>query len=98
MKKVIALTLLAATLTTGCASTCVNYVKVGVGYKFDEAKVYHNGKALNDPISARGELGRQCASYSYGISHHSQPFSNAPFNNKWEYYKTEFFVDKTFYF
>ena len=94
MKNLITIT--ALIIITGCSS--VPYAKVGVGYKIDEAKITWTNKkgektSANEPLSARFELGLECGAWSYGISHHSQWFSGAPFNDRAEYDKTEFFVD-----
>lgn len=89
-------------LTTACSSTtaCYNYAKAGVGYKVQETALYDtkDGSLFNDPISGRIEIGRQCSSISYGVSHHSQPFSGEPFNNDSEYQKTEIFIDYMYKF
>lgn len=74
------------------------YFKVGAGYKFDETDSWMvNGvdHKIDDwsPYSARIEIGRQQGPWSYGISHHSQWLTGAPFNDAKEYHKTEVFVD-----
>lgn len=78
------------------ACSCNPYGKVGVGYKVDETEVRYNGKIADDPYSARFELGKECKKYTYGVSHHSQWMSGAPFNNDGEYQKTEVFIDYKF--
>jgi hypothetical protein len=78
----------------GCASN-VPYVKVGAGYKFKEANVDWGDGSVNDPISARIELGIENGPWSYGYSHHSQWFTGPPLNNNDEYSKHEIFVDYT---
>lgn len=84
-------------LITGCSST--PYVKAGAGYKVSETNIhwqnsdgtYNEG---NHPISARFEVGLESGNWSYGVSHHSQFFTGAPFNDKdGEYQKTELFID-----
>lgn len=90
MKSLLSAVVLVAALS-GCAST--PYVKVGVGYKVAETNLFHKGERVNDPISARMELGMETETITYGISHHSQYFSGFPFNNDHEYSKTELFVD-----
>lgn len=89
MKKLILIT---ALICTGCASTCTNYAKVGAGYKFRETKIV--GETYKEsPLSARLEVGKNCNSYTYGVSHHSQWLVGKPIDNKTEYAKTEVFVD-----
>lgn len=85
-------------LTTGCNS--VPYATVGVGYKLQELELHHvkTKESMNDPISARLEVGFEYQEWSYGLSHHSQYFSGVPFNDKGEYSKTELFVDYTWRF
>jgi len=76
------------------------YLKIGVGYKFSEQneiqfccddRVYaiDNGS----DYSARIEFGWEVGNLSFGASHHSQWLAGWPFNDKWEYYKTELFID-----
>jgi len=78
------------------------YLKVGLGYKFSEQDGIrfgndpHEYRLENEPISARGEVGFQNGCVSFGISHHSQWAAGWPFNDKWEYHKTELFIDFTF--
>lgn len=70
------------------------YVKVGAGYKIEEPKIYwFDGTKTNNPISARMEAGFKYQNWSYGLSHHSQWLRGWPVNDKFEYYKTEFFID-----
>jgi hypothetical protein len=83
---------------SGCASTCFDYAKVGVGYKLYETKMVFDGKEFNDPITARLELGTQCDAYSFGYSHHSHYMTGFPFNNKSEYTRDEVFVDYMYKF
>ena len=88
--------LLLVLLLSGCAGT--PYVKVGVGYKIQESphyKILDNGWAVEggDPISARIQTGVENGNWTYGIDHHSQWFSGPPFDNGYEYGKTEVFVD-----
>lgn len=81
---------------------CSNaYLKVGAGYKFSENdmvtvdgvdyKIDHSS-----PISARFELAKDCGKLSFGVAHHSQWATGAPFNDKREWQKTELFVDYKF--
>ena len=84
-------------MLSGCTSTSP-YVKIGVGYKFTETNMEAKGKKLKDPISARMELGMESDTISYGVSHHSQYFSGAPFNKRGEYSKTELFIDYKYKF
>ena len=98
--------LLTVILLTGCSTISDPYFKVGAGYKFAENKITRNyadgtKQAFNDPISARFELGlMECTmvNVSCGVTHRSQWFSGAPFNNKKEYAVTEFFIDYTYKF
>jgi hypothetical protein len=78
------------------------YAKVGAGYKFQE----NNKVSVDDrdfeidgwsPYSARFELAVECSNFTYGVSHHSQWLTGAPFNDVKEYSKTEFFIDYTYY-
>lgn len=82
-------------LLSGCSSTCTTYGKVGAGYKFDEIELIDldTNERMNDPLTARFELGKECAAWSYGVSHHSQWLTGKPFNNKDEYSKSELFID-----
>ncbi len=97
-------TLLALLLLTGCSSISQPYVKVGMGYKFAETNVefIRDGKSTmsDDPISARFEVGANCVmtNVTCGMTHRSQWFSGAPFNDKKEYGVTEFFVEYTYKF
>ncbi len=78
------------------------YVTVGVGYKFRETKLIHdNGRGdvyrMNDPLTARIAITyRYSDNLSFGISHHSQWLTGAPFNDREEYAKTEVFIDYSF--
>ena len=100
------ITVLMVFAITGCASVCeTRYVKVGIGYKFDESDSVDVGDEYekydidnSSPFSARGEAGCKKSSYSFGISHHSQWATGAPFNDDWEYHKTELFIDKEWEF
>lgn len=87
--------LLIILLLTGCSS--VPYIKVGAGYKLNETKIdwynKYNTTRGNHPISARIDLGFDYQNWSYGLSHHSQYLTGAPFNNASEYSKTELFID-----
>ncbi len=78
------------------------YIKIGAGYKFHEHKIYSTddmGKKhlIDQPVSARIEIGYQLSRrLTVGISHHSQWLSGFPFDNEYEYFKTELFIDYTF--
>lgn len=78
------------------------YITIGAGYKFQESKLTYtdeNGELYvwDDPYSARFEIGYYYnKNFKFGISHHSQWATGAPFNDGKEYIKTEFFVDYTF--
>lgn len=95
---VIATSILAAANSFGSCDEI--YLKAGAGYKFDEQKEIRlerdNTKIYeieNSPYSARFEGGVECGNLTWGISHHSQWSTGAPFNKTGEYYKTEFFID-----
>ena len=92
MKKLI---LVLTLLMSGCAATDNAYMKVGTGYKFNEAEVRWDGGATNTPLSVRFELGSTYENFTYGYSHHSQVSSGFPFNNDKEYFKDEIFIDYT---
>lgn len=74
---------------------CDFYIKIGGGYKLIESKFYtmDNKTLETSKISARIELGAEKGAWSYGLAHHSQWFDGWPVNNKWEYQKTELFID-----
>jgi hypothetical protein len=98
------LTLLLCLIVGGCASHNP-YIKIGAGYKIQEPYyyIYSSGSGVyrlsGDPISARIEAGIEVnESISYGISHHSQWLEGRPFNERTEYYKTEFFIDYKYNF
>ena len=83
------------------ASCDTAFAKVGAGYKFNEQKEFvYDGQSFEfynvSPYSARFEIGVECENLTYGIAHHSQWATGAPFNNKGEYYKTEIFIDYKF--
>ena len=88
-------------LLGGCASQ-TPYFKVGASYKFDELEMtFHDGtggKRKSDPIGARVEVGVEDESFNYGVSHHSQFLDGWPFNDKYEYHKTELFIDYVYKF
>jgi hypothetical protein len=78
------------------------YATVGAGYKFKESTKITVGGIdyevdAQSPYSARLELGIECGNITYGVAHHSQWLTGAPFNDKREYSKTEIFIDYTFY-
>lgn len=96
MKKIIAAMIMIPSI---CMAECDEiYLKAGAGYKFDEQdSITYAGVDYNyvdvSPYSARFETGVECGNLSFGISHHSQWATGAPFNETGEYYKTEFFID-----
>ena len=92
--------LLLLTTITGCSSHPVMdtaYLKIGVGYKFDEHTIYSRatGKKFDDPISARIELGAECfiPELKCGIAHHSQWGTGWPIDDVVEPFKNEVFFD-----
>lgn len=96
---------LSALLLTACSAIDRPYVKVGAGYKFNETIIVFTNKhgtttTGDSPISARIEVGATCLlpEITCGITHRSQLFTGAPFNNQREYGVTEAFVDYTYYF
>lgn len=91
------LLLIMPTLLSGCATT--PYVKVGVGYKLDATEIrWNDGHTGDSPYSARIQAGFKHGSFSYGVDHHSQWLTGAPFNDMQEYQKTELFLDYTYEF
>jgi hypothetical protein len=77
------------------------YLKVGAGYKFSENdSVTLNGQDYEidnaHPISARFEIAKECGNVSFGVAHHSQWATGAPFNDKKEYQKSELYIDYKF--
>lgn len=99
------ITVLVVFAITGCASICdTRYAKIGAGYKFQEKSISKKNidgtysPYKSSPISARLEGGCKKNSYLFGVSHHSQWSTGAPFNDDWEYHKTELFVDKEWEF
>lgn len=77
------------------------YLKVGAGYKFAENdSVTLQGKDYevdnSSPISARFEIAKECGNLTFGVAHHSQWATGAPFNDKKEYQKSEIFIDYKF--
>ena len=87
-----------AALVAGCTHKPPIYFKIGAGYKFDEQEAMstYSGEEMNNPISARIELGMESGGFSYGLSHHSQWLTGVPIDNEWEYSKTEVFIDYKF--
>ena len=91
--KLLALSVLVASLTmVGCAGH-TPYVQLGAGYKPREANIEWKDGSTNHPISARIELGFDNGPWSYGYSHHSQWFTGWPVNSDSEYFKDEIFID-----
>lgn len=77
------------------------YLKVGAGYKFAENdSVTLEGKDYEidnaHPISARFEIAKECGNLTFGVAHHSQWATGAPFNDKKEWQKSELFIDYKF--
>lgn len=99
---VMALVIFFCGLTDFASAECSEiYLKVGAGYKFSENdSVTLNGKDYKidnaHPISARLEMAKECGNVSFGVAHHSQWATGAPFNGKKEYQKTELFIDYKF--
>ncbi len=90
-------------LTSCNAIACDRYAKIGAGYKLEESETFtYNGKEVEADyghwLSARIEIGCETNKWSWGISHHSQWLSGAPFNDDAEYHKTEIFIDRKLYF
>jgi len=79
-------------LITGCSSFGDPYVRAGLGYKHNESK-FIGSNICDSKISGRIEAGMDNDWFIYGWSHHSQPSCGKPFNDKWEYQKSEFFFD-----
>jgi hypothetical protein len=80
------------------------YATVGAGYKFHESTTFLDdaGERFRfkgvSKYSARIEAGIQCnENIRVGISHHSQWLDGAPFNDRGEPFKTEVFIDYTYY-
>jgi len=79
----------------GCSGT--PYLRAGIGYKHGENFIPGNN-VCDSKISGRFEAGVITENFIYGWAHHSQPFCGRPFNDKYEPFKSEFFMDayKTF--
>ena len=92
--------LLTAFTVTGCANHPPPiYAKIGTGIKLGEALMYGYNQTIeaeSSPISARIEIGQEVGNLSYGVSHHSQWLTGKPFDDEWEYHKTEIFLDYKF--
>jgi len=68
------------------------YVKIGVGYKFNETPLYNDGARFNEPLSAQFELSYQWSdSITIGYRHRSQWLAGNP-----EYYVDELFGEFKF--
>ena len=82
----------------GCASKPQHFCSVGAGYKIDEMELrWADGSPVGSGNpTARIECWQQREFIKYGIAHHSQWFTGAPFNDRNEYHKTEVFVDVIF--
>lgn len=89
--------LLAVTLAglTGCITLGQPYASVGAAYKLSEQQIWveADGTSMNDPFTARGEIGIEHDNFRYGVSHHSQWLRGKPFDDDIEYHKTEVFID-----
>ena len=74
------------------------YITLGVAHKFQETKLIDKyGKLMRVRPTARIEVFYQYSKcLTFGISHHSQWFENWPINDRFEYSKTELFIDYTF--
>lgn len=88
-----ALVMLCAHGTRADSSDGNFYLAVGAGYKLEEHRIVHNGEAINDPITARIEVGYQLDGWSAGVTHRSQWFSGWPVNDSEEYNVTELFIE-----
>ena len=77
---------------SGCSTLGEPYVTAGLGYKHNESK-FTGPNICESKISGRIEAGMDNEWFIYGWSHHSQPSCGKPFNEKWEYQKSEFFFD-----
>lgn len=104
MKLIIAGLVLACAVCNYASAGCDKaYATVGAGYKFDEPTTMKiDGKMIDlhgsNPYTARFEIGIVCnENLRFGVSHHSQWTTGAPFNNKGDPYKTELFIDYTYY-
>ena len=74
------------------------HVTVGIAHKLSQTLTYDDtgGKIKNSP-TARMEVYYQYSKHvKFGVSHHSQWLEGAPFNDRFEYSKTELFIDYTF--
>ena len=77
---------------SGCSSFGKPYLRAGIGYKYNEAK-FIGPNICDSRMSGRLEAGMEKEWFIYGWSHHSQPTCGKPFNDQWEYHKSEFFFD-----
>lgn len=100
--KYLFLILLAISIQTNAQTFHDVYLKVGAGYKYhepDSAKIddidvhLDYGNALSARIELTFEVDKK---WSFGIAHHSQWFDGWPVNDKYEYFKTEVFIDYKF--
>lgn len=74
---------------------------IGAGYKFycDQSIELPLGKIESeddDRFSARIGMSKNYKNYQIGLWHHSQWARGAPFNDKWEYHKTEITISYVF--
>lgn len=93
MKKLLVLSILMAALS-GCSSLPPTYLKVGAGLKGNETNVYHEYTQVNDPLTARFELGMELSeNVTIGYTHRSQWLKT-----NGEYVVDEVFIDYTFKF
>ena len=79
-----------------CSTLPPTYLKVGTGYKLNETKVFDEGEQVNDPITARFELGVGVSeSITIGYAHRSQWRRGYPVDGRGEYNVDEVFIDYT---
>lgn len=104
MKLVIAGLVLACAVCDYASAGCDKaYATIGAGYKIEEpTHMQLDGKRVklyeSSPYSARFEAGIVCnENLRFGVAHHSQWADGFPFNDKGEPFKTELFVDYTYY-
>jgi len=84
------------------ADTPEFYVDIGIGYKLDEAEMFHKrGDHYytyddNGSPTAHIAAGVNMGKWRAEISHDSNWFNGAPFNGNWEYQRTELRVVRRF--
>ncbi|MDB4352462.1 hypothetical protein OAA60_03415 [Porticoccaceae bacterium] len=73
------------------------HITIGAAYKLNENIRNYNGEPYKSSPTARLEVYYQYDKFiRFGVSHHSQWLKGKPFNDDWEYQKTELFIDYTF--